>query len=118
MTYLRIETVADLPPEGPLNDRAREKADLDFKTFADPAKSWEHAKDVAAFSNAIGGVLLIGAHDKTGHLAYPGIVRQSVKDIQGIYEAAAQLCSPSPIVDVIPIPARNVVAVNVEPYLD
>ena len=31
MTYGRIETIADLPPAGPLNDRAREKADLDFK---------------------------------------------------------------------------------------
>ena len=121
MTFTRIETVADLPPEGPLNDRAREKADLDFKTFADPAKSWEHAKDIAAFANALGGALLIGADDSTGQLVYPGIAGQSVKDIQGIYEAAAQLCSPSPVVDVIPIPlspTKNVVAVNVEPYLD
>jgi len=118
MTYARIESAADLPPAGPLNARAREKADLDFKTFADPAKSWEHAKDIAAFSNALGGVLLVGADDSTGQLTYPGIAGQTVKDIQAIYEGAAQLCSPSPVVDVIPIPERNVVTVNVEPYLD
>lgn len=118
MTYLRIETAADLPPVGPLNDRAREKVDLDFKTFADPVKSWEHAKDIAAFSNALGGVLLVGADDSTGQLTYPGVAGQTVKDIQAIYEGAAQLCSPSPVVDVIPIPESGVVAVNVEPYLD
>lgn len=121
MTYARIETVADLPPEGPLNDRAREKSDLDFKTFADPAKSWEHAKDIAAFANALGGVLLVGADDSTGQLVYPGIAGQTVNEIKAIYEGAAQLCSPSPVVDVIPIPlgpTKNVVAVSVEPYLD
>jgi len=118
MTYPRIETVSDLPPEGPFNDRAREKSDLDFKTFADPAKSWEHAKDIAAFANALGGVLLVGADDKTGNLVYPGIAGQTVNEIKAIYEGAAQLCSPSPIVDVVPIPEKNLVAVNVEPFVD
>jgi hypothetical protein len=121
VTYTRIEVAVDLPPEGPLNDRAREKSDLDFKTYADPRQIWEHAKDVAAFANSLGGVLVIGADDKTGQLVYPGVHGQTVKDVQAIYEGAAQLCSPSPIVDVIPIPlgpTKNVVAVNVEPYLD
>lgn len=118
MTYARIETTADLPPAGPLNARAREKSDLDFKTFADKAKMWEHAKDIAAFSNALGGVLLVGADDKTGNLVYPGITGQTVNEIKVIYEAAAQLCSPSPVVDVIPIPEKNLVAVNVEPFVE
>jgi hypothetical protein len=41
-----------------------------------------------------------------------------VKQIQAIYEDAAQLCSPSPVVDVVPIPETNVVAINVDPYVD
>lgn len=118
MTYPHITTAADLPPEGPLDERAREKSDLDFKTFADPKKMWEHAKDIAAFSNAMGGVLLIGADDKSGRLKYLGIAGQNVKDIQGIYEAAAQLCSPPVFVDVVAIPQKNVVAINVDPHLD
>ncbi|GMV17108.1 MAG: hypothetical protein AMXMBFR56_53320 [Polyangiaceae bacterium] len=118
MTFTRIETASDLPPEGPLNDRAREKSDLDFKKFADPAKSWEHAKDIAAFSNALGGVLLVGAEDATGQLVYPGIAGQTVNEIKAIYEGAAQLCSPSPVVDVVPIPEKSLVAVNIEPYMD
>lgn len=118
MTYARIETVADLPPAGPLNDRAREKSDLDFKAFADKAKMWEHAKDIAAFANALGGVLLIGADDSTGQLVYPGIAGQTVNEIKATYEGAAQLCSPSPVVDVVPIPEKNLVAVNVEPFVD
>jgi predicted HTH transcriptional regulator len=68
MTYSRIGTANDLPPAGPLNNRSREKSDLDFKTFVEQAKSWENAKDVAAFANALGGVLLIGADDSTGLL--------------------------------------------------
>lgn len=54
MTYRRIETVADLPSEGPLNDRAREKSDLDFKVFADKPKMWEHAKDTVPQPNPSG----------------------------------------------------------------
>src|SRR5690242_16146701 len=107
MTYARIENIADLPPEGPLSERAREKSDLDFKQYTDPAKMWEHSKDIAAFANALGGVLLIGADDASGQLLYRGIAGQTVKDIQAIYEGAAQRCSPSPIVDVVPIPEKN-----------
>lgn len=123
MTYTRIETAAGLPPEGSLNDRAREKSDLDFKTFADKATMWEHAKDVAAFANALGGVIVVGGDIESapGQLLYPGIVGQTVKQVEKLYNDAAQLCSPSPVVDVVPIPLdpkRSVVAVNVEPYLD
>jgi len=118
MTYNRIEIAAHLPPTGQLNERARERSDLDFKTFADPAKVWEHAKDIAAFANALGGVLLLGADDSSGMLHYPGLNGQDAKDVQAVYEAAAKLCSPSPVVDVIPIPEIRVVAVNVDPFMD
>src|SRR5438876_521586 len=102
MTYGRIESVADLPPSGLLSARSREKLDLDFKRFADERKMWEHAKDVAAFANAFGGVLLVGADNETDPalLAYPGVRGQSVADVARIYEDGARLCSPAQVVDV------------------
>ena len=127
MTYQRIEDPRDLPPPGPPDARAREKADLDFKGFADRRHCSEHAKDIAAFANALGGVLLIGADDNSGRLLYPGVrlrpdgSGQSVADVKAIYEAAAKMCSPTPVVDVVAMdqaPGVTVVAVNVDPYVD
>jgi hypothetical protein len=121
VTYQRIEAPGDLPPPGELNARAREKQDLDFKTFADGGKMWEHAKDVAAFANALGGVLLIGADNTTDRTAlkYPGLApTQTVADVAAIYENAGVMCSPAPNVDVVPIKGPggvDVVAVNVDP---
>jgi hypothetical protein len=93
---------------------------LDFKSFAEPAKTWEHAKDIAAFANAFGGVILVGATDKSGCLVIRGLQSQSAKEVKSIYEGAANLCSPPPNVDVIPIPfgATTLVAVNVDPFAD
>jgi len=121
VSYGRIEEAADLPPSGPLNARAREKADLDFKRFADPTRCWEHCKDIAAFANALGGVLLIGAAEHGGQLAYPGVRGQTADDVKTIYEGAAGLCSPAAVVDVVPIPQQAgapVVAINVDPSVD
>jgi hypothetical protein len=124
VTYQCIEAPEDLPPEGALNARAREKQDLDFKTFADSGKMWEHAKDIAAFANALGGVLLIGADNTTDPtiLKYPGLVpKQSVADVATIYEKAGAMCSPAQNVDVVPIKGPgnvDLVAVNVDPCVD
>lgn len=123
MTYKRIESPEDLPPEGPLDERAREKQDLDFKTFVDGRRKWEPAKDIAAFANALGGVLLIGADDQSTPtmLQYPGVAGQTVADVKRIYEEAGILCSPAQNVDVVPIKGpRNVdlVAVNIDASID
>ena len=120
MTYQRIEGPGDLPPAGSLNARAREKQDLDFKTFVDERQMWEHAKDVAAFANALGGVLLIGADNTTDPtvLAYPGVRGQSVADVVRIYEQAGTMCSPPQNVDAVPLKGPegvDLVAVNVDP---
>lgn len=115
-----MENSGQLPTAGQLNHRAREKSDLDFKRFVDRARPWEHAKDIAAFANALGGVILVGADDASGNLVYCGVQGQTVSDVRAIYEQAAQLCSPQPAVDVVPIVQGHVelVAVNCEPYLD
>lgn len=74
MTYGRITEPTQLPPDGPFSVRAREKHDIDFKRFADDAQPWEHAKDIAAFANALGGVIVVGADAETeAVLAYPGL---------------------------------------------
>jgi hypothetical protein len=120
VTYNRIESAEELPPEGPFSCDTREKGDLDFKGYADPKTLWEHAKDIAAFANSLGGVVLIGAVEKDDFLEYSGLKRQSVATVKKLYEDAAQSCSPAPVVDVIPIQlsGRTVVAVNVDPYVD
>jgi hypothetical protein len=114
-----LERVADLPPEGPLSADAREKQDLDFKSYADPAKTREHAKDIAAFANALGGTLLIGAKDKA-NLVHHGLKDQTVAEVRDVYERAAMMCSPTVPIDVVPINVgdRVVVAVNVPPFPD
>jgi hypothetical protein len=124
VTYQRIERTENLPPAGALNARAREKQDLDFNTFADSGKMWEHAKDVAAFANSLGGVLLIGADNTTDPtvLGYPGLAStQTVADVATIYEKAGVMCSPAQNVDVVPIKGPgnvDLVAVNVDPCVD
>jgi hypothetical protein len=121
--YERIDDCAKLPEEGSLSTRAREKVDLDFKRFADSAKMWEHAKDLAAFANSLGGVILVGADNESNVavLKYPGVRGQTVADVVRIYELAANLCSPSPVIDCLPLKSTkgvDLVAVNVDPYLD
>lgn len=122
MTYGRIEREDQLPPAGPVDHRSREKLDIDFKRFADKAKISEHAKDLAAFANSVGGTLLVGADNESNPtlLNYPGIRGQTAAEVRSIYEQAGMLCSPTLIVDTIPISAGGVqlVAVNVDPFID
>lgn len=118
----RIDRADQLPRPGALSAEVRESGDLDFKAFADAGTLWEHAKDVAAFANALGGTLLVGAYeDDVGALTYPGVRGQSPKEVQTIYERAAGICSPPVAVDSIAIELGTgcvVVAVNVEPATD
>ncbi len=82
----------------------------------------EMAKDVAAFANASGGVILVGGCEVRGTLSlYKAVPRAEVPRIKDTYEMAVRdHCSPVPIVDVVPIPltdgSGSVVAVNVLPF--
>lgn len=122
MTYARIEQTSDLPPEGAPSVPTRERLDLDFKLRADRRAHAEHAKDLAAFANALGGVVLVGAahDDHTGVLTYPGLQNQSVGEVKETYDKAAAMCSPRPWLDAVPVTApcgAQLVAVNVEPQI-
>jgi predicted HTH transcriptional regulator len=82
----------------------------------------ELAKDVAAFANADGGVLLIGAYEDTRHGVlgtYKALDAQAVKLARESYsQAVRSFCFPSPIIDSVVVPHGNgsVVAVNVWPF--
>jgi hypothetical protein len=123
VTYRRIETPVDLPPEGDVDARSREKSDIDFKQYAHPGKGWEHSKDVAAFANALGGVLVVGADIETDptKLVYTGLGGQTAAEVVRIYQHAAGLCSPPLTVDTVRIitaAGAELVAVNVDPFVD
>jgi predicted HTH transcriptional regulator len=86
-------------------------------------KGAEHAKDIAAFANRLGGVILVGADcekDKT-KLEYVGLERQTTAEVTEIYEKAALLCSPPQNVNVVSLQSpdgKPLVAINIDPSLD
>jgi hypothetical protein len=105
----------------PTGADAREQYVLDFKETVDPANWWELAKDVAAFANAIGGVILVGVKEGPPPV-YEGLPRDIAERIQVAYEnSTKEHLSPRPIVDpvLVSTPSGNfIVAVNVNPYAD
>jgi hypothetical protein len=119
--YTRIQTVdalhrALLSPE---------TYELDFKGFADAKEWWELAKDIAAFANYLGGVILVGAAENaTGAADLCGIPAAAAQELKEAYEKASRdKCLPRPLVTVCSleppeIPGRCVLAVNVEPVPD
>ncbi|WP_434043005.1 MULTISPECIES: AlbA family DNA-binding domain-containing protein [Sorangium] len=122
-TYRRIETFADVPPAGPLDAKVRETHRLDFKETASPEKTAEHAKDMAAFANTFGGVILIGSKVEAGIVEHPGISRSHASRLAEVYEQTAkEMCSPSPVVNAIIIPAPGnfqvLLAINIDPFVE
>jgi hypothetical protein len=119
--YRPVATAADLPAPG----AGRESGTYDFKGAVDPTagpKRRELAKDVAAFANATGGVILVGAVEDpaTGALErYSGMKEDFAERVKAAYDAAvADLCRPQPVADAVRIKAPApfegfVVAVNV-----
>lgn len=119
MNYTPIVREQDLPRPGPLSAAAQEREHLDFKVFADQTKGLEHAKDIAAFANSLGGTILVGVTDTNGTLAIPGVAGQTATQVKDIYEHAALKCSPKARVDAVIIQLTAggaVVAVNVPPF--
>ena len=114
----RITTRAEV--EAVRNER--EGPTLDYKGDVDPAEWWELAKDVAAFANHLGGVLLVGAFEdkatRTPNIA--GLDPARVADIKRAYENIARdRCRPSPVAVPHVIPwdnGKELLAVNVEAY--
>jgi len=80
----------------------------------------ERAKDVAAFANASGGCLLIGAEERGFELIqYNEVAREKAEEIATSYFTAIQKhCSPVPVIDTQVLEHGNgfVIAVNVSPY--
>ncbi len=105
-----------LPPLG----TSRETSLYDFKVTVADAKPFEFAKDVAAFANASGGTLLIGAREHDRKLGrYEPLNEKDAADTKDAYgRYVTQRCSPVPMFDVVIIPKDGgfIVAVNVWPF--
>lgn len=113
-----IEQASQLPQPG----TAYETRMFDMKLRQMAGSPYDKAKDVAAFANATGGVILIGALEEqaTGHLLrYEPMPEEGAKTLREDYESAVRArCSPIPIIDtrIIQKDAGFVVAVNVWPF--
>ncbi|MCC6527992.1 MAG: hypothetical protein IT373_35425 [Polyangiaceae bacterium] len=89
----------------------------------DPKALTEHAKDIAAFANALGGTILVGAAELPDGVAYAGLPADLAREVAEGYKLALRgRVRPRPRVEVVEIrdPAtdRVVVAVNVHAYAD
>jgi hypothetical protein len=123
MLHKPITAVVDLPPKG----ASRESGTFDFKGEQDPDDQRELAKDVAAFANALGGTVLVGAVEdrKRATLGcYKPMPRlEDAEKLKRAYElAVTQRCVPQPVIEVVRIetdpaihPPGHVLAVNVYP---
>ena len=123
--FTAIETVNALPPVG---SSTSERLSLDLKRPAirtgKPAaeEQFQLAKDVAAFANATGGTLLVGASEDaaTGWLqSYAPMPEPEARETADAYSTSVRSrCSPSPLLDPVVLPCDDgfVVAVNVWPY--
>jgi hypothetical protein len=78
------------------------------------------AKDLAAFANAQGGVILLGAYEVNGSLSLlRGMPADEVRIVRDAYsDAAKDFCRPSPVHNAVVLPYTDgsLVAVNVWPF--
>lgn len=121
VVYKRVQSLDDLKSAL----LSTETCELDFKAFVDSKEWWELAKDIAAFANYLGGVILVGAtEESTGLPRLCGIELDFALTLKEAYEKAARdKCSPRPLLTAVileppEIPDRRVLAVNVEPVPD
>lgn len=117
---MALFTVLTTAAQLPLPGTSRETGTFDFKARPDPQDQRELAKDIAAFANATGGVLLAGAQEDRASGSLSGYVPLSLAEAQEIKrayeESATTFCSPNPVFDPVVIErvrAEFVVAVNV-----
>ena len=99
---------------------SREHLQIDFKAQVDVARQFEMAKDVAAFANSAGGVLLVGAVEEGNRLArYSPMPEERADAIRvGYSRAVANRCSPVPLCqpNVLRFESGFLVAVSVWPF--
>ena len=114
-----ITTTADLPIEG---DQA-ERYTLDIKKeILPPFDSFELAKDVAAFANVAGGIILVGAAEDRRRGTVGRYFPMSVSDAKALRDAFSEAvrdrCSPVPVVnpEIVARGAGFVLAVSVWPF--
>jgi hypothetical protein len=118
-----IRDFDDLPPVGG-STRTQEAQSIDHKSSYSPDNRGEMAKDMAAFANALGGVILVGTSKDDEPLAYPGISRDFANRLSdGFADAHARHLSPKPPTIerlILQIPHNNNVmfVVNVQPFAD
>jgi len=113
----RITTRADV--EATANEPEGET--IDYKSVADASEWWELAKDIAAFANHLGGVILVGASEQPNGLPnHHGLPPAKVAELVHAYDMAGRdKCRPSPLVTCDPIKwdnGREILAVNVAAY--
>jgi hypothetical protein len=127
LPYRRITEPAHLPTPG----EDYERPAIDFKSKyavyrmkGNPAKwnTFEIAKDVAMFANALGGTILVGAkEDRTKHVldSYEPMTDVEAGALTQAFDTAVQdRCSPRPRFDCDRVPKDGgvLLAVNVEPF--
>jgi hypothetical protein len=94
---------------------------MDFKA-KHALNAGEHAKDIAAFANAFGGVLLIGVSETADSFSRCLMPIEDARDVVRAYDDAARdLLAPRVTVDCLAVtPPENelqaLVAVNVDPF--
>jgi hypothetical protein len=118
-----IETWAALPRRSEAYLTERQWFDLK-ETYA-PEKLAEMAKDVAAFANALGGAIIVGATEGPTEPDYSAPLAAKYADDRAldIDKAVRDYCRPSPTAHVRTIPSPDaqgkvVLVVNVEPAVD
>lgn len=115
--------LSDLPVVGPTT-RTQESATVDFKNTYPLTDQAEMAKDIAAFANALGGVILIGTSRDHEPLGYPGISRDFAERLSTAFDDThARHLSPKPPVverEIFRAPdsGQFMLAVNVYPFAD
>jgi len=121
--FTPISVTTDLPPIS----SSRESDVIDFKGRYSGRDRTEMAKDVAAFANAFGGVILVGAYEdtKTGTLTfYKPMPLEEAEQLRSDFEISIKtLCHPKPVASVVRIEIEpplsdepgHIVAVNVSP---
>jgi len=122
VTYQRIEEPSSLPPQDH-SILAYGRSRISIQNLRKQRCDVEHAKDIAAFANALGGVLLVGADNQSDPtvLKYPGVRGQTVPEVMDIFQHAGSMCSPAQNVDTVPLKGPggvDLVAVNVDPYVE
>lgn len=118
-TYKKVYLWKDLPAKPP--KEIAETLTLDFKG-QHKKDSGEMAKDMAAFANTHGGVILIGVAETADNYERSLLTKAEAKQVAKDYEDGARdLLAPRPHVDpaVVEFPGdteKALVAINVEPF--